>query len=50
VLRANGETGIMQENTDWLEVDEGHPGFQLLTKKQIAAVIFIYYHQQYLYY
>jgi hypothetical protein len=31
VLRAAGETETMQENIqDWLELDEGDPGFQLL--------------------
>jgi hypothetical protein len=47
VLRAAGETETTQENIqDWLELDEGDPGFQLLTKEEIAAVIFfIYFHQ-----
>jgi hypothetical protein len=32
VLRAAGETETTQENIqDWLELDEGNPGFQLLT-------------------
>jgi hypothetical protein len=40
VLRAAGETDTTQENVkDWLEVDEGDPGFQLLTEEEIAAVI-----------
>jgi hypothetical protein len=31
VLRAAGQTGTAQENIqDWLELDEGDPGFQLL--------------------
>jgi hypothetical protein len=31
VLRAAGETQTMQENIqDWLELDEGDPGFQPL--------------------
>jgi hypothetical protein len=31
VLRAAGETETTQENIqDWIELDEGHPGFQLL--------------------
>jgi hypothetical protein len=31
VLRAAGETETMQDNIqDWLELDEGGPGFQLL--------------------
>jgi hypothetical protein len=43
VLRAAGETGTTQENTQvWLELDEGDPGFQLLTEEEIAAVIFLY--------
>jgi hypothetical protein len=41
VLRSSGETETTQENTqDWLELDEGDPGFQLLTKEGIAAVIY----------
>jgi hypothetical protein len=50
VLRAAEPT---QENIqDWLELDEGDPGFQLLSEEEIAAVIFfvIYSHQHYLYY
>jgi hypothetical protein len=27
---------------DWLELDEGEPGVQLLTKEEMAAVIFFY--------
>jgi hypothetical protein len=41
----------MQENIqDWFELDEGDPGFQLLTEEEIAAVIifFIYFDQHYL--
>jgi hypothetical protein len=52
VLRAAGETETTQENIqDWLQLDEGGPGFQLLTEEEIAAVIFsyIYFHQHYLY-
>jgi hypothetical protein len=38
VLRAAGETETKQENIqDWLELDEGGPGFQLLTEEEIAA-------------
>jgi hypothetical protein len=34
----------MQESIqDWLELDEGDPGFQLLTNKEIAAVIYIFF-------
>jgi hypothetical protein len=41
VLRAVGETEAKQENIqDWLQLDEGDPGFQLLTEEEIAAVIF----------
>jgi uncharacterized protein YehS (DUF1456 family) len=41
VLRA-GETETTQENIqDWLQLDEGDPGFQLLTDEEIAAVIFL---------
>jgi uncharacterized protein YehS (DUF1456 family) len=53
VLRAAGETETTQENIqDWLQLDEGDPGFQLLTEQEIAAVIFffIYFHEHCLYY
>jgi hypothetical protein len=41
-LRAAGETETTHENIqDWLQLDEGNPGFQLLTEEEIAAVIFI---------
>jgi hypothetical protein len=53
VLRAAGETETTQENIqDWLQLDEGDPGFQLLREAEIAAVTFfcIYFHQHYLYY
>jgi hypothetical protein len=52
VLRAAGETETRQENIqDWLALDKGDTGFQLLTEEEIAAVIiFIYFHQRYLYY
>jgi hypothetical protein len=41
-VRAAGETETTQENIqDWLELDEGDPGFQLLTEEEIAAVIFV---------
>jgi hypothetical protein len=43
VLRAAGETESTQENIqDWLELDEGDPGFQLLTAEKITAVIYFY--------
>jgi hypothetical protein len=33
----------MQENIqDWLELDEGDPGFQLLKEKEIAAAIIFF--------
>jgi hypothetical protein len=41
VVRAAGETETTQENIqDWLQLDEGDPAFQLLTEREIAAVIF----------
>jgi hypothetical protein len=41
VLRAAGQTETTQENIqDWLELDEGDPGFQFLVEEEIAAVIF----------
>jgi hypothetical protein len=40
VLRAAGETETTEGNIqDWLELDEGDPGFQLLTEEEITAVI-----------
>jgi hypothetical protein len=43
VLRAAGETETTQEIIqDWLELDEGNPGFQLLTEEEIASVIFLF--------
>jgi hypothetical protein len=49
VLRAAGETETTQENIhDWLELDEGDPGFHFLTEKEIAADFF--FHEHYLYY
>jgi hypothetical protein len=53
VLRAAGENEPMQENFhDWLELDEGDPGFQLLVflNKGFTVVFFIYSDQHYLYY
>jgi hypothetical protein len=41
VLRAAGDTETTKENIqDWLELDEGDTGFQLLTEEETAAVIF----------
>jgi uncharacterized protein YehS (DUF1456 family) len=51
VLRAAGETETTEENIqDWLQLDEGDTGFQLLTEEEIASVIFffIYFHEHYL--
>jgi hypothetical protein len=43
VLRAAGETETKQENIqDWLQLDDGDPGFQLLTEEETAAVILFY--------
>jgi hypothetical protein len=45
VLRAAGETETTQGNIqDWLQLDEGDPGFQLLTEEDISTLIpvFIY--------
>jgi hypothetical protein len=52
VLKAAGLTETVQENIqDWLELDEGDPGFQLLTETNCCSDIFlIYFHQHYLYY
>jgi hypothetical protein len=42
-LRAAGETETTQENIqEWLQLDEGDPGFQLLTEEQIPADIFLF--------
>jgi hypothetical protein len=32
-------TALETETQDWFELDEGDPGFQLLTEGKIAAVI-----------
>jgi hypothetical protein len=41
VLSAAGETDTTQENIkDWLELDDGDPGFQLLTEEDISAVTY----------
>jgi hypothetical protein len=52
VLRAAGETETTQKNIqDWLQLDEGYPGFQLQTEEEIVSVIsFIYFHQHCLHY
>jgi hypothetical protein len=44
VLRAAGETETTQGNIqDWLKLDEGDPGFQLLKEEEISAVISYFY-------
>jgi hypothetical protein len=44
LLRATGETERRQESMqDWLELDEGDPGFQHLTEDKTAAVILYNY-------
>jgi hypothetical protein len=50
VFWAAGPTETMQETIqDWLELDDGDPGFQLLTDEEIAAVIlFIDLHRHYI--
>jgi hypothetical protein len=49
VLRVAGETETTQENIqDWLQLDEGDPGFQLLTGRNCCSDIFIYFHQHYI--
>jgi hypothetical protein len=46
VLRAAGETESTQENIqDWLDLDEGDPGFQLMTRRNCCNDIFFYFHQ-----
>jgi hypothetical protein len=41
VLRAAGETETTQENIqDWLQLDEGDPGFQLLTGRNCCSDTF----------
>jgi hypothetical protein len=41
VLSAAEESETTQENIrDWLQLDEGDPGFQLLTEEEISAVMF----------
>jgi uncharacterized protein YehS (DUF1456 family) len=40
VLRAAGEIETTQEKIkDWLQLDEGDPGFQLLKEEETAAMI-----------
>jgi hypothetical protein len=41
MLWVAGKTETTQENMqDWLELDEGDPGFQILTEEEIAAGFF----------
>jgi hypothetical protein len=45
VLRAAGETETTQENIqDWLELDDGNPGFQLLTegKNYCSNILYLF--------
>jgi hypothetical protein len=43
VLREAGETETMQENIkDWVELDEGNPGFQHLTGRNCSSVLFFF--------
>jgi hypothetical protein len=45
MLRAAAETETMQGNIlDWLQLDEGDIGFQLLTEEEISTVTFSYFH------
>jgi hypothetical protein len=42
-MRAAGQVETTPENIqDWLMLDEGDPGFQLLIEEEISAVIFCY--------
>jgi hypothetical protein len=42
-LRAAGETETSQGNIqDWLQLDEGDPGFQLLAEEEFFVVIFFF--------
>jgi hypothetical protein len=44
VSKAAGETEITQKKIQvWLELDEGNPGFQLLTEEKITVIIIIIY-------
>jgi hypothetical protein len=50
VLRAAGETETTQEIIQkLLELDEGDPGFHLLTGRNSAVIFFIYFYRHYLY-
>jgi hypothetical protein len=47
-MRAAGETETTQEDIqDWLQLEGGEPGFQLLAEQEIAAVIFFICSHQY---
>jgi hypothetical protein len=42
VLKAAGETKSTQENIqDWLQLDEGDPGYQLLTEEKLLQLYFV---------
>jgi hypothetical protein len=44
VLRAAGETETTQENIqDWPALDEGDPGFQLLTEEEVADIFYLFW-------
>jgi hypothetical protein len=44
VLRAAGGTETAQGNAqDWLQLDEGDPGFQLLLEEGIASVVILFH-------
>jgi hypothetical protein len=46
-MRAVGDNGTALENIkDLLLLNEGDPGFQLLTEEEIVAVIFFIYFNQ----
>jgi hypothetical protein len=51
VLRAAGEAETTQVNIqDWLELDEGNPGFPLVTEEEIVPMLLYYlFHQHYIY-
>jgi hypothetical protein len=50
-LRAAGEPETTHENSqDWLELDEGEAGLQLLTEGEITAEFIFYFCQHYLHY
>jgi hypothetical protein len=49
LIRTTSHPKLIRIIQDWLQIEEGGPGFQLLTEEEIAAVIFfVYFHQHYL--